>query len=195
MTAVLELVCGGRHPLAVDDWMAPASADERALLAGLDGPVLDLGCGPGRLVHALAEQGVPALGVDSSPEAVRAALDRGAPALCRSAFDRLPAEGRWRSVLLVDGNIGIGGHPLQLLRRVEELLAPDGVAVVEVDRPGGPTTTTSARIESGARCSVWFPWAFVAADALDALAGGAGLQRVGWQRVGERWMGRLAHAS
>ena len=75
------------------------------------GPVLDVGCGPGRLVLGLAQRGTVALGVDPAPAAVALARSRGAPVLQRSVFDPLPGQGRWRTVLLADGNIGIGGDP------------------------------------------------------------------------------------
>ena len=41
----------------------------------------------------------------------------GGPALVRSVFETLPGEGRWDTVLLMDGNIGIGGDPAALLGR------------------------------------------------------------------------------
>ena len=136
MSVVLRSRTGAVRPLAVDDWCAPASPDERGLLATLPGPVLDLGCGPGRLVLALCELGIAALGVDASPRAVDLARALGAATLERSVFDALPGEGRWPTVLLFDGNVGIGGDPATLLRRVGDLLAPHGRAFVEVEPPG-----------------------------------------------------------
>ena len=75
------------------------------------GPVLDVGCGPGRFVIGLAQRGTVALGVDPAPAAVALCRSRGAPVLQKSVFDPLPGQGRWRTVLLADGNIGIGGDP------------------------------------------------------------------------------------
>jgi len=47
--------------LALDParWHGPATDEEQDLLADVDGPVIDLGCGPGRLVVNLAHQRVP----------------------------------------------------------------------------------------------------------------------------------------
>lgn len=182
---------GRRRALEVDRWTAPASASERELLADVAGPVLDLGCGPGRLVAALAEAGTPAMGVDASPAAVARALDRGASALCRSLFDALPGEGRWRTVLLLDGNIGIGGHPARLLARARSLACAGGTVLVEVDPPGHPTGRTEARLEGPAHAGPWFPWAWVSADALAAYAAEAGLALRRWHRPEGRWVAHL----
>ncbi len=183
---------GSARPLPIDDWSAPASADEVGLLGGLRGPVLDLGCGPGRLVVALGQLGIPAMGIDASPRAIGLALAGGAAVLERSVFDPLPGEGRWPSVLLFDGNVGIGGDPVALLRRVMSLLAATGVALVEVEPPGSPTTSTRARLEWRDEATTWFPWAWVGADGLDEMAGEAGLVRRRWRVVGPRWFAELS---
>jgi glycosyltransferase A (GT-A) superfamily protein (DUF2064 family) len=117
----------------LDRWRAPADAVDRLALSRCEGPVLDVGCGPGRIVTALAERGIPALGVDISAQAVLLTTERGAPALRRPVQEPLPGEGRWGSVLLMDGNIGIGGAPDVLLRRCAELVRPEGLVLVEVD--------------------------------------------------------------
>ncbi|WP_203434253.1 methyltransferase domain-containing protein [Jiangella asiatica] len=191
MTIILRRRDGAAQPLALDHWVAPATPAERALLAALPGPVLDLGCGPGRLVVALGELGIPALGVDASDHAVAHARARGALALRYSIFDRLPGEGRWRGVLLLDGNVGIGGSPEVLLSRVGGLLAPDGHALVETAPPGVGTVRAEARLERDGEVSGWFPWAWVAADDLAALAGTAGLRLAGWHEADGRWIARL----
>ena len=55
-----------------------------------------------------------------------------------SLWSQVPRAGTWRTILLLDGNIGIGGAPILLLRRAGELLAAGGAIVVEVDPPGAP---------------------------------------------------------
>jgi len=191
MSVLLRFRQGATRDLPIHDWAAPARPEELALLRGLVGPVLDLGCGPGRLVAALAEMGTPALGVDASPVAIESARRLGAPVLQRSVFEPLPGEGRWRSVLLFDGNVGIGGDPVGLLRRLVALLAVGGSAMVEVDPPGSPTMATDARIERAGEITEWFPWACVGADELVAVAADAGLLHREWRSVGGRWFGLL----
>jgi glycosyltransferase A (GT-A) superfamily protein (DUF2064 family) len=152
---------------AVDRWRAPADAVDRLALSRCEGPVLDIGCGPGRIVTALAERGIPALGVDVSAQAVLLATERGAPALRRPVQEPLPGEGRWGSVLLMDGNIGIGGAPDVLLRRCAELVRPEGLVLVEVDPDDylDDLAPIVLRSDSGRR-SRPLPWARVGSRAV-----------------------------
>ena len=161
--------------LDLDRWDRPASGEERALLAGVEGPVIDLGCGPGRLVVDLAARRVPALGIDLSPDAVQLARRRGATVLQRDLFGDLPDEGRWATALLFDGNVGIGGDPVRLFRRCRRLTAPTGRLLVEVAPPGVGWRRASAWLVRDGRRSAAFPWAVVGADAVEGLGRGAGL--------------------
>ncbi|QNE22698.1 class I SAM-dependent methyltransferase [Kribbella qitaiheensis] len=150
----------------VDRWQAPADAVDRLALSRCEGPVLDIGCGPGRIVTALAEQGIPALGVDISAQAVMLTNERGAPALRRPVQEPLPGEGRWGSVLLMDGNIGIGGAPEALLRRCAELVRPEGLVLVEVDPDDDLDDSAPIVLRSASRRSHPLPWARVGSRAV-----------------------------
>ncbi|MGI8627739.1 MAG: class I SAM-dependent methyltransferase, partial [Geodermatophilaceae bacterium] len=161
--------------MGVTRWLEPASRDDDLLLAHCTRSTLDVGCGPGRLSAALTERGVSAMGIDVSAEAVKLARKRGATALRRDVFSCVPGQGRWPNLLLADGNIGIGGDPVALLRRVQTMLAPGGQAVVEVDPPGQGVSSRLIRLEVDDMVSSWFPWARVAADAIGDLAEHAGL--------------------
>lgn len=175
---------GERVRLPLERWMGgpAASAADRAadeeMLSDCSGPTLDLGCGPGRLTALLTERGVRALGVDLSPTAVEMTISRGADALRRNIFAPLPGLGQWRHVLLADGNIGIAGDPLRVLRRAAALLAPGGVVIAEVEPP---TSTSGIRVEqvrweTEALQGHWFDWARVGLDAVPTLAAQAGLR-------------------
>jgi len=182
---------GSSAPLPLERWVAPVDDTDSAILDGLAGPVLDIGCGPGRHVAALTDAGIPSLGVDLSPVAVWVTRGRGGEAIPGSIFAAVPGAGRWRSALLLDGNIGIGGDPTLLLRRTWELLAASGTAVVELDGPGAPTERTRARIEAPGVVSEWFPWARVGVDGIVPLAAAAGLLAGPARRAGDRWFVRL----
>ena len=130
----------GVHRLPVHSWLGGHGADtvfDAAVVALCDGPTIDLGCGPGRLVAHLVQRGIPALGVDQSATAVRLARRSGAPALLRDVFEPLPGTGRWQTVLLADGNVGLAGDPRRILRRASELLRAGGRCVAEFDPEHG----------------------------------------------------------
>jgi SAM-dependent methyltransferase len=163
---------GRVEPLEIDRWLADADAVDEEILAAVEAPVLDLGCGPGRHLAALRAAGKRGLGVDLSPVAVEIARGRGAEAINASLWSQIP--GRWRTVLLLDGNIGIGGAPTLLLRRAGQLLAAGGTILVEVDPPGSPTQRVRVRLEAPGVVSEWFRWARVGVDGIDAVARRAG---------------------
>src|SRR5206468_10570518 len=114
--AVLRLDDGHVVVQPVRRWMDEPGPEERLLLSLVTPPVLDVGCGPGRHVASLLRHGIPAMGIDPAPSAVRLARSRGAMVLQRSVFDPLPRPGGWGTALLLDGNVGIGGDPGRLLR-------------------------------------------------------------------------------
>ena len=140
------------------------------MLERVDGPVLDIGCGPARHALKLAEAGIVTLGIDISLPALTVARRRGAPVLHRSIFERVPGHGRWGTALLLDGNIGIGGVPDALLRRVATLLRVNGRVLVEVGPPGTPTARDTVRLEHDGTAGPWFAWANVGIDDVDDLA-------------------------
>jgi len=187
---VLRSRCGVTVELNIDRWRAEADHVERSLLDTLADPVMDVGCGPGRIVAALAEGGRVALGVDVSQAAVAETRRRGAAALGRSVFAPLPGEHRWASVVLFDGNIGIGGDPVALLTRVAGLLAPGGTALIEVDPPGVESQRMTVRIEHAEHRGPWFPWARVSADDIAGHVAEAGLMFGGVELWGDRWFAR-----
>ena len=197
------LVVGlGAEPeaLPVSDWTREADAADHALLAHCEGPTLDIGCGPGRLGARLVELGHVVLGIDVVHEAVRQTRDRGVAAIVRDVFETLPEEGRWGSVLLADGNIGIGGDPVALLRRAGTLLGPGGRVVVELAGPGRGHHTAWAELHCGDARSRPFRWSLVGTDAIEALAAEAGLRVAGTHAFGAagsslRWCAVLEAAS
>ncbi|MEV4421772.1 class I SAM-dependent methyltransferase [Patulibacter sp. NPDC049589] len=202
---VVRATDGGSWSMPIGRWLAAASDVDERVLDRAAGPVLDVGCGPGRHVHALSRRGVTAIGVELSPTAVRHARNRGARVVEGSIFEVAPDPGVWATALLLDGNIGIGGRPDVLLRRVGELLCDGGVILVELDptgeapvRPSGTAAGTGGvrtdrtrgdgpgtaaapggpvciRIESDGTTSAWFPWARVTADGIEAPARAAGM--------------------
>ena len=154
-------------------------------------PTLDVGCGPGRHVIELTRRGVPAVGIDNAVGAVRAARRRGAQVIHRSIFDRVPDEGPWGSVLLMDGNLGIGGDPERLLGRCRRVLRRGGRVLAEVEPPGARTQALEVRAAWATGRTGWFPWAQVGADDVGSLASASGLELAELWSDRDRWFARL----
>ncbi|KAA0021500.1 class I SAM-dependent methyltransferase [Antrihabitans cavernicola] len=189
---------GSKRAMPTNRWLGFAGLTDAdraldfALIDRCDGPTVDLGCGPGRLVGELVRRGVAALGVDVSAMAVAVTRQRGAPALQRDIFGRLPGTGRWSFALLADGNVGIGGDPVRTLQRARQLLCRDGVAVVEFGRRGSGLASFPVRLETDGDVGPWFPWAHVGVELADELATAAGLRVVDAVEVSGRHVVRMA---
>jgi SAM-dependent methyltransferase len=163
----------GRARMASERWADAPDAADRTTLEGISGPVLDVGCGPGRMVRAALDAGLAALGVDVSAAAAAACRDAGLPVLHRSVFAALPHEGRWAAALLLDGNVGIGGDVAALLDRCRSLLSPGGALVVETHPdPHRDTVWISTLVDDRGGASDPFPWAEAGRRALLDAADG-----------------------
>jgi SAM-dependent methyltransferase len=186
---LLRTARGHALPLEVARWCGPPDAADEELLRRCLGPVLDIGCGPGRLTVALVERGIPVLGVDISRTAVAHVRQAGACAMRRSVFDPLPGQGRWVTALLADGNIGIGGYPDELLRRCARLLAPGGRLLIEVEPDDIDERMTAWLEHADGRRGAVFPWARLGIGAVLKLAAAAGLKLVEeWQQAGRAFV-------
>ncbi|SDT23835.1 DUF2064 domain-containing protein [Microlunatus soli] len=172
----------GTDPLRIDDqlWQHPADDADRLVVARSQPPVIDLGCGPGRMVTALVQHGRAALGVDLSGAAVASSQRNGGPALRRDLSGPLPGEGRWETVLLMDSNIGIGGDVDALLRRCARLAVSGGLIICETDPDPDADELHEVLLRSGPVAGT-VRWARIGATALIRRGQALGLI------VTERW--------
>ncbi|MFE7648988.1 class I SAM-dependent methyltransferase [Streptomyces phaeoluteigriseus] len=171
-------------PLEVERWCARPDRVDLDVLDRCEGTVLDVGCGPGRLAAELAARGRTALGIDVNEAAVEQTVRLGGQALRRSVFESLPGEGRWGTVLLMDGNVGIGGDPRALLDRSARLLSPGGLLIAEtlpVDVDERAEVQVVDATEARAGTGNPFPWARLGTPALSRYA-----DRAGWGAV-DQW--------
>lgn len=187
-TCWLDLDDSGPQQLPVTRWHGVPDTGDELMLGRCQGATLDIGCGPGRLTGALTARGLIVLGIDVSRRAVQLTEQRGGVALRRDVFGPLPGQGRWDHALLADGNIGIGGDPPRLLRRVRQLLGRTGSVITEVEPPGVGLRSGTAKIGSGPR----FPWSRVGADAVQELGVTAGFRLTWLMNSGQRWFAELA---
>ena len=191
----LYLVSGEhRRRMAAERWADAPDAADLSTIDGLTGPVLDIGCGPGRMVRAALDAGLAALGVDVSAAAVAHCRDAGLPVLHRSVFARLPNEGRWSGALLLDGNIGIGGDVAGLLARCRELLTVGGALVVETHADAHrDAVSLSTLVDDLGTESEAFAWAEVGEVPL--LEAAEGFRAAGCWTAGGRRFCRLVRAA
>jgi SAM-dependent methyltransferase len=172
---LLRLADGRLVPLPVARWAGSVDGADETMLAAAPGPVLDVGCGPGRLTAALHSRGVDVLGLEILPRVPVLARRAGAPLLLGDVFGPVPREGQWRTVLLADGNVGIGGDPVRLLRRVRALLTPAGRVVCELHPDGDGAASGPVRLEGLGAASSWFPWTVLGPHGVASAAAAAGL--------------------
>lgn len=171
---------GTSTELNVRQWTAPSGPSDQSLfLDHCSGPTLDVGCGAGRICSALSGGGVDAMGIDLSATAVGMANERGATAVHADVYADVPHAGQWQHALLADTNIGIGGDPVRLLRRLEQVVTDDGSILVEVEPYGVGIVHDTVRLRVAGRVSDPFAWSRVGADAVEDLAATAGLRWCG----------------
>lgn len=181
---------GSRRRLPIGRWLRRAHDDEEILLERAVGPVLDIGCGAGRHLAALGCRGIEATGVEVSRFAVALAREQDVDVIHGSVFD-LTENQRWRTALLLDGNVGIGGNPETLMTRTVELLQPGGQVLVELEPPSVETRSVNLRLEGPSDVSEWFPWAWVGVDSIAPIARSAGLEVSDVWSSGDRWFAQL----
>jgi RimJ/RimL family protein N-acetyltransferase len=140
------------------DW-DPSDRELLPLAARAGGPVLDLGAGAGRASLWLQDQGVEVTAVESSPGAAAVCRDRGVRDVRLADLLRdPPTDRRWQVLLLLCGNLGLGGSwdgTRRLLTRLAEISAPDAVLVGDTVDPGGPPDI-GLRLRWGGLATPWW---------------------------------------
>ncbi len=99
---------------------------------GLNGPVLDVGCGGGLFLRALQEKGVSVLGIDISLEAARVARHLNLlPAFC-AKLPRAPLPPESCAVVTMFHLLEHLYNPASYIEAARELLTPEGRLVIQV---------------------------------------------------------------
>ncbi|MET9263163.1 class I SAM-dependent methyltransferase [Amycolatopsis sp. NPDC004079] len=114
--------------------------------------VLELGCGPGVAVAALADRAALVVGVDHSAVVIRharqrnrAAIRAGRVRLVCSSVENLSLDGPFDAALAVN-TVGMWPEPVARLRELARLLRPGGRVAV-VSQPRQPGVTSAAVVE------------------------------------------------
>jgi SAM-dependent methyltransferase len=177
----VHTIRGHRFQHRLDPYFVPTSrlaGAERAVLAATGGVVLDVGCGPARHARFLQERGRRAIGLDSSPGALRAATILGLRHTLQADVVRDPLPAGIDTALLLDGNLGLAGTveaAARLLVRLAGAFGPNGRVVV-----GGSTSGRRGvrswllRSEYRGERGPWFRWLQLDLPSVARLAEAAG---------------------
>ncbi len=120
-------------------YFAPSSewsANKKAALPYIQGRVLDIGCGPGRVTLYCQEQGHEVVGIDISPQAIKTAQLRGAQDARVMSITQASrkALGIFGTIIMFGNNFGLFGNPKRakwLLRRFYGMTTADGRILAE----------------------------------------------------------------
>ncbi len=183
-----------------DDW-AP---EERMALGGARGRVLDLGCGPGRVLVPLQDS-AECVGLDRSGTVLRLCRERGGKRLVIGDSVRLPFKtGSFDTMLLMGNGLGMaGGTPetATMLMEAGRVMSRKGILIahsVDPSHPdsglddeyrrrnagaGRPEGHLRIRARYGGLDGPWFQWLLMGPSEvkrLSALAGFRLRQSIEW---------------
>lgn len=171
---------------------------ERLLIPEAHGAVLDLGAGGGRVAAHLQsmserDQAVSeVVAVDASQGACSCLRRRGLRAVVHSPWQRVMESGIWHgrfdTVILAGGNLGLAGDPQglgALMEWVAGLLKPGGILLATGGSLWPPTPENQMqpvklRIEYAGKVGEWFSWLSLTPACLSAAATPCGLRVVRW---------------
>ena len=150
--------------------------------------VLDIGCGEGWLVRALAERGIRCTGVDVVPELIERARSAGGGDFRVASYDQLAAETTASTVDVAVANFSLIGKESvdALVGSIPAMLTPTGALIIQTLHPafanGGEPYADGWRKGSWTGFSEAFtdpaPWYFRTLETWATLLNGAGFQNV-----------------
>lgn len=116
----------------------------RCLVQAADGPVLEVGCGTGRVLPALASRGARVIGLDLAAAMLvraRARLGGRTVDLVRGDARALPVRGPFRLIVIAADSFMHFASPaeqVRVLRQLAAVLAPSGRLVIDLTNPAVP---------------------------------------------------------
>ena len=112
---------------------------ERQAIVHAKGSVLDIGCGAGRVMLYLREQGYTTVGVDISPGAVEVCRSQGLVDTRVMAAEKMRFDpNTFDTVLLFGNNFGIlGNEPkiIKMLKNLHRITTPDAIILASSRNP------------------------------------------------------------
>jgi len=169
------------HPSGLKGWLAQRSQKRKASLTlpwSTDREVVDLGCGSGGFLEAwrIVSEGSRAVGLESVPEAVSVARNRGLEVVEGDLDGTLPVSLHGATLYTMWHVLEHLDDPVEVLRSIREVMNPTGRIVIVV-----PNVAGFERSIFGDRTIAWDPprhrWHFTP-EGLTALARNTGLRVV-----------------
>jgi SAM-dependent methyltransferase len=171
---------------------------ERQAARYVRGRALDVGCGAGRFLLHLQEQGVECVGIDVSPRAVEVCRQRGAQHVLELSLTEVgPALGEFGTVVLMGNNFGLFGsmpRARRLLKRLHRITTEQGRIIAEASDPyrtedpfhlayheenrrrGRMGGQLRLRVRYKKYRTPWFDYLFVSPEEMEAI-----IEATGWR--------------
>jgi SAM-dependent methyltransferase len=117
------------------DWPRPL----KEAIAYVRGRTLDIGCGPGRVLMHLHKKGIEALGIDTSPLALKICRERGLKNVKQLSITELtPKHGPFDTLIMFGNNFGLFGsfnRARTLLKRFYKMTSPNARIIAQTIDP------------------------------------------------------------
>jgi SAM-dependent methyltransferase len=181
--------------LAGSEDLDPAEA---TALSRARGRVLDVGCGAGRHALLLQERGLPVVGLDLSPRALKVSRRRGLLHTVLAPAAAAPFAARsFDTILFMGNNLGLGGDAegtVAMLRDMQRMAREGGLLIAGCRSPattedpvhlayharnqaqGRPIGQVTMRVEYGEHVGPWFDLLLLTPEQAADLA-----HRAGWR--------------
>ena len=191
--------------LPAEEW----TENKTAVLPLIQGRVLDVGCGAGRVALHLQEQGFAVVGIDNSPLAVKTARLRGVQDARELSVTQASRQslGVFDTIVMFGNNFGLFGNPRRakwLLRRFYGMTTANGRILAEsrdiyqTDDPehlafhernrqlGRLPGQLRLRVRYKTMIGPWFEYLMVSPDEMAEIVAGTGwhIAQIVWQDEG-----------
>jgi 2-polyprenyl-3-methyl-5-hydroxy-6-metoxy-1,4-benzoquinol methylase len=125
----------GEHPLDLRFYFQHKPEEyETELLKHVSGRILDIGCGPGRIMKFLQEQGLDVLGFDMDSAVVQLCKERGIKNVFVESYDNMEHFGVFDTILLLNRTICTAGTPeavKSLLQKCHACCSHNGILIFD----------------------------------------------------------------
>jgi SAM-dependent methyltransferase len=185
---------GRQYVAPIEEWQE----SERLAIPLAKSPVLDMGCGAGRVGQYLIHQGLDWVGLDVSPGAIEACRRRGLDSVHLMSAEEIKLRRRdFRTVILFGNNFGVVGDKgkvVKMLKQLHKLTTPDAIILAGSRDPkvtdeeahlkyhqwnqsrGRPIGLVRLRIHYKGLTGPWFELLLSSPEEMSELA-----ERAGWR--------------